>query len=80
VKGLRARGGYEVDIAWKDGIFTNAVIRATQDGECRLRFPGCHMSVACDGGKGVEGDVTQAGAATFKTQAGKRYIVTPADK
>ncbi|MBI2431845.1 MAG: glycoside hydrolase N-terminal domain-containing protein [Candidatus Hydrogenedentes bacterium] len=37
VKGLRARGGYEVDIAWRGGQLTESTIRATRDGVCRIR-------------------------------------------
>lgn len=37
VKGLRARGGYETDIAWRNGKLTSALIRATVDGTCQLR-------------------------------------------
>jgi len=37
VKGLRARGGYEVDIAWHEGRLTEATLRATLDGVCRIR-------------------------------------------
>ncbi len=37
VKGLVARGGYEIDIDWKDGRLTKAVIRSRHGGTCRLR-------------------------------------------
>jgi len=42
VKGLRARGGFEVDISWKEGRLTESTIRATLDGACRIR---CDSSV-----------------------------------
>jgi alpha-L-fucosidase 2 len=37
VRGLRARGGYEVDICWEHGQLTQATLRAKLDGVCRVR-------------------------------------------
>ena len=37
VSGLKARGGYEVNIAWEKGALTQAAIKAQQDGTLRLR-------------------------------------------
>ncbi len=37
VKGLRCRGGFEVDLDWRDGALTKAVIRSSLGGTCRLR-------------------------------------------
>ena len=39
VSGLRARGGFEVDIAWKDGRAASAAIRASLDGSMKVRAP-----------------------------------------
>jgi alpha-L-fucosidase 2 len=38
VRGLRARGGYQVDIAWRDGKLVNAIVRATGGGLLTVRW------------------------------------------
>jgi alpha-L-fucosidase 2 len=40
VKGLRARGGLTVDIAWQDGKLAEAELRAGQADTVRIRVPG----------------------------------------
>jgi alpha-L-fucosidase 2 len=37
VKGLVARGGFEIDLAWKEGRLTQVVVRSRHGGTCRLR-------------------------------------------
>ena len=37
VKGLVARGGFEIDMDWKDGRLTRAVVHSNKGGKCLLR-------------------------------------------
>lgn len=38
VKGLRARGGFEVDVAWRDGKLTEATLRGPKNATCKVRL------------------------------------------
>jgi len=38
VRGLCARGGFEVDVAWRDGKLTEATLRSKQGGACRVFY------------------------------------------
>lgn len=37
VRGLKARGGFEIDISWENGKLDSAIIRSSLGGVCRLR-------------------------------------------
>jgi alpha-L-fucosidase 2 len=38
VRGLRARGGFEIDIAWRDGELVSASLRGSPGGTATLRY------------------------------------------
>jgi alpha-L-fucosidase 2 len=38
VEGLRARGGFELDVQWKDSKLANVTVRSLSGGACQLRY------------------------------------------
>ena len=77
VSGLRARDGFEVDVAWEDGAIAEAVIRSATGTPCRVRAA-AKLAVAC-GGKAVDVSHAEDGTITFATQAGQAYTITTAN-
>jgi alpha-L-fucosidase 2 len=44
VQGLRARGGYEVDITWAEGVLMEATIKTQTAGPCRVQIHNAHVN------------------------------------
>jgi alpha-L-fucosidase 2 len=51
IKGLLARGGYELDLKWKEGKLTGCVIKAKADGSCEIHYAGKRKTIKTKAGE-----------------------------
>ncbi|MDE6539711.1 MAG: glycoside hydrolase family 95 protein [Ruminococcus sp.] len=72
ITGLRAKGGFGVDIEWENGRLKSAFITSDFGGECRIRT-GCVVSIVCDGE--TVGSRIEDGVIIFNTTKDYTYIV-----
>ena len=73
-KGLKAKGGFVFDVAWKDGKMVEGRVHSAAGQECRMYLPDAKL-VEVKKSKGGKVAFTQEadGAVVFPTSAGKSY-------
>jgi alpha-L-fucosidase 2 len=71
VRGLRARGGFEVGLAWKGGALATATVRSALGGTCRVRAPAA--VTVTRGGAAVPVRRPEENVVEFDTAKGATY-------
>lgn len=73
ISGIKARGAFTIDINWKNGQLTTAVIRSGAGGKCVLMTS---LPVKVTGSKATSVKTAQGYQTTISTVKGKVYLVS----
>ena len=76
MRGLRARGAFEVDLEWQAGRLSRAVVRSLRGNAVKVRVEG-QVRVRRDG-RAVEFREPERGVVSFPTEPGGIYELRPA--
>ncbi|WP_207589912.1 glycoside hydrolase family 95-like protein [Halomontanus rarus] len=74
VSGLRARGGFEVDMSWRDGELEEMTIESLAGVRCRVRIDET-ADVALNG-EPVDADRSESGSVAVDTDRGDTLTLT----
>jgi alpha-L-fucosidase 2 len=74
VVGLRARGGFEIDLRWEKGQLDEARIRSKLGKPCRVKSAS-DLRVSSKSSE-IPNSKIQHGVIEFETQAGGEYILS----
>ncbi|MDP8242565.1 MAG: glycoside hydrolase family 95 protein [Candidatus Hinthialibacter antarcticus] len=76
VSGLKARGGFEVDINWQENKLREASIQSELGNWLTLRT-NAPVAITCDGKTLIEQAASEGVVVSIPTEKGKTYIVRP---
>ncbi len=74
-RGLRARGGFIVDLEWSQGALKRATIHSPEAVSCEVRHGAKALVVKNSAGKIIEATETPNGNTRFPTAAGAVYFI-----
>src|SRR5690606_32966140 len=76
VTGLRARGGFEIDMVWDNKRLTRATIRSVNGNRCRVRAADPFVVQSAHGA--IVQQTKSGRAVEFETEPGQTYTLIPA--
>ncbi|RXS90449.1 glycoside hydrolase N-terminal domain-containing protein [Geobacillus sp. PK12] len=79
VRGLRARGAFEVDIYWEDCELVKAKIRSLKGNDCKIYIQG-RFKVTDQEGEDVKFNINENSCIIFETKKNRVYFIERAHK